>query len=172
VPRSSSVPARAGSGPADDARLADVERAFTRLMRQATQPRLYRRLAAAGGVNLDRAAYATLVRVEEAGAARLTDLAEATGVDISTVSRQVRALESQGLTERQCDPADQRAFRIGLTPAGREVVDRARRARRQAIGDLLSAWTAEEQERLATLLGRLADEIASSAHDLDLEAAR
>src|SRR5579875_1219901 len=92
--------------------VAEVERVLTRLIRQANRPSWWRRLATAGGVSLERVEYATLARIEEAsgrGGARLTDLAEAMGLDISTVSRQVRTVEAAGLVERRCDPVDQRA---------------------------------------------------------------
>jgi MarR family transcriptional regulator, organic hydroperoxide resistance regulator len=52
-------------------------------------------------------------------------LADHTGLEPLYVSKLCRALESAGLLERADDPADSRAVRLSLTPAGREVTSRA-----------------------------------------------
>jgi DNA-binding MarR family transcriptional regulator len=120
----------------------------------------------AAGLSLDRSGYVTLARIEEAAAAgpvRLTDLAEATGFDISTVSRQVRAVTEAGLVERTCDPADQRASHLRLTPAGKDTLDRARRASQEAMAELLCSWSVNERRTLARLLERLVGQIAAGS---------
>lgn len=145
--------------------VAEVERALIRLMRQANRPTWWSRLASAGGLCLDRVEYATLARVEEAsgrGAARLTDVADAMGVDISTASRQIRALELAGLVERSCDPSDQRATRLGLSPAGQETLERTRRLSQETLCRLLSSWSSRERAVFAQLLNRLVDDLTTS----------
>ena len=52
-------------------------------------------------------------------------LAEQAGVDPMMTSQVIRKLESRGLLERQPDPADSRARRLLLRPAGRAVLSRA-----------------------------------------------
>lgn len=146
----------------------EAERALTTLMRHAARPSLWRRLAAASGVFLDRVEYSTLVRIEEAGAggtARLTDLAELMGLDLSTVSRQVRNLEQAGLVRRSCDAQDQRVSRLHLTGAGQDTLNRARSARQDAMRKLLGAWTPEDRSALAALMGRLVRDMAAMASD-------
>lgn len=153
-------------GTAHDDGVVEAEAALTRMMRQAARPSMWRKLAAAGGLSLDRAAYLTLVRIEEAdpdAGARLTSLAEAMGIDISTVSRQVRAVELAGLVERTCDPSDHRASRLRLTPLGRSTVDRARQVSQAAMRQLLESWTIEERRTLAGLVERLVDQMAAFA---------
>ena len=51
----------------------------------------------AEGESIDKAGYWLLVRVSENGPVRLSDLAEAVGLDLSTVSRQMGVLVSGGL---------------------------------------------------------------------------
>lgn len=139
--------------------LAGVELALTRLMRQMTRPTVYRWLAAAGGVPLDRPSYGVLVRIAEAAPVRLTDLAESLGIDISTVSRQVRDLERTGLVLRTCDPSDQRASRLSLSEDGQAILARVRGARQEAMRRLLADWTQTDQALLARLIGRLAEDM-------------
>jgi DNA-binding MarR family transcriptional regulator len=140
--------------------VAELEQALTRLMRQASRPAFYRRLAEASGVPLDRSAYATLMRVSELGPARLTDVAEAVGIDISTASRQIRALETLGLVSRRADATDQRAFHVTLTAEGTRTLERTRRARQDAMRDMLAAWDDDDVGVLAALLERLTVEMA------------
>src|SRR5579884_23228 len=150
-----------GADPA--AAVAAAEDALVRLMRQASRPSFYRWIQAASGVSLDRSAYATLIRVAELGPARLTDLAEALGLDISTLSRQVRALERSGMIQRSSDPSDQRAFRLSLTAAGEETLRRTRQARQAALGRMLAGWSAADIAQLAELMDRFTEVIGTLA---------
>src|SRR3954471_21719149 len=69
--------------------------------------------------DLESAAYGLLMRLEDAGEQRATDLAAYIGVGKATMSRQLRALEGLGLVTRAPDPADGRAFLVQLTDEGR-----------------------------------------------------
>ena len=139
----------------------ELEGVFTRLMRLAIRPAFYRRLADATGIPLERSAYATLVWVAELGSARLTDVAEAVGMDISTVSRQIRALETLGLVSRRVDSSDQRAFHVALTEEGRATLDRTRRVRQESLRAMLADWSPDEVADLARLIGRLTVDMAA-----------
>ncbi|MEC3919711.1 MarR family winged helix-turn-helix transcriptional regulator [Nocardia sp. CDC160] len=52
-------------------------------------------------------------------------VADMSGSDRMMASKVIRGLEDRGLLARRADPADARALRIELTPAGRELVSRA-----------------------------------------------
>ena len=67
---------------------------------------------------VDRAAIIILSSLKENSAVRLSDLASDLLLDISTVSRQAKALEDRGLVTRTDDLDDRRAVRLELTPAG------------------------------------------------------
>src|SRR5471032_645691 len=60
-------------------------------------------LIAAAGVDLDRALFPLLARVERRGPLGIGELAELSGRDYTTVSRQVTKLEARGLVVRQAN---------------------------------------------------------------------
>lgn len=86
---------------------------------------------------------------------RITELAEVTGLDQSTVSRRVASLCDAGLTERYADPADGRAQLIRPTPASLELVEQERARRVTTVTDALSDWPEAEQADLTRLLAQL-----------------
>lgn len=87
--------------------------------------------------------------------ARLSDLAEARGYDISTMSRRVAHLVNAGLVERLQDPDDGRAQLLHLTRAGRALVAKGRSRRVNLITETLDDWSEEDKDQLARLLSRL-----------------
>ncbi|MFV0127825.1 MarR family winged helix-turn-helix transcriptional regulator [Streptomyces sp. HMX112] len=104
---------------------------------------------------LEPAAYGLLVRLDEAGPQRATDLAGYFGVGKATMSRQLRALEDLGLVARDPDPADRRASHVRLTDEGRGRFRRVRDARRERYVRKLSGWNRAEVAELARLLHQL-----------------
>lgn len=105
--------------------------------------------------DLEPAAYGLLVRLEEAGQQRATDLAGYFGVGKATMSRQLRALEGLGLVAREPDPADGRASLVRLTDEGRSRFRRVRGARRDRYMSKLAGWDRGEVAELARLLHQL-----------------
>ena len=140
--------------------LAQIERGLTTIVRWGNLPRVRERFTAVAGMVLDRASYSVLFRLEE-GPARLSDLAQKVGVDISTLSRQVHHLEASGLVGRSVVEEDRRAALLAVTDKGRDLVRRIRAAKRAAITEMLEHWTAEERTELGRVLGRLADEMVA-----------
>ena len=143
--------------------LEDIERALTTIFRWGNLPKVRERFAAQSGVTMERAAYGMLARLHELGPQRLSDLAASVGVDISTASRQVCRLESEGLISRKEDPGDKRVSVLSLTRGGRAALAKMRAARREMLATLLSAWSMDERRRLARLLGRLANDLGTLA---------
>ena len=131
-----------------------VEQALIDLVRRTTDPRGNASLRARSGVDLERAVSVVLFRISELGPVRLSDVATAMGVDISTASRPVAKLVERGWVERRADPADARAFLLRCTPAGRKVVDRLRAARHEWLRDVLATFDAGEREQFAELFDR------------------
>jgi DNA-binding MarR family transcriptional regulator len=87
-------------------------------------------------------------------------LSEHTGIDASSMTALIDELETLGVAERRPHPSDRRARAIHLTPAGEEMLERARRAAGELQGELLSVLTAEERRTLVELLGKLAADSA------------
>ena len=135
-----------------------VENALIPLVRYLSSPRTWRQIAGSADIPLDRARYVVLRAVAETEPVRTTVLAEHVGVDPSTMSRHVTVLDQAGYVTRTADPDDGRAQAVSLTPAGREVMEKARAARHDLITDALAEWDDAERTHLAALLGRLADD--------------
>ena len=139
-----------------DPRIATIEASIVTIVREATLPSTQERFVARAGVGVERAGYSVLREVAELGPVRLTELARHLGIDASTVSRHVAALERQGMLARGSDPADRRVVKVQLTGAGAKALERLRAARHRFFAELLSGWPAADRERLAPLLDRLA----------------
>lgn len=140
-----------------------VDHAFLALERELAV--FLRRARAASGElarevhpDLESAAYGLLMRLEDAGPQRATDLAGYIGVGKATMSRQLRALEGLGLVTRAPDPADGRAFLVQLTDEGRTRFRAVRVARRARYARRLAGWERSEVAELARLLHRLNSE--------------
>ncbi|MGV9214985.1 MarR family winged helix-turn-helix transcriptional regulator [Micromonospora sp. RB23] len=104
---------------------------------------------------LDRAAYVILRHLDAAGPQNVSALAARLNLDGSTVTRQVSALQRDGLIARAPDPTDGRGTVISPTTAGLQRMAAVQAARTRLYGDMLSDWSPDDRETLARLLGRL-----------------
>jgi DNA-binding MarR family transcriptional regulator len=116
-----------------------------------------------GGLSLERAAFLLLGRIVSGVPARLSVLAEDVGLELSTISRQVAALEAAGLVARTTDISDRRASVIEATPQGLELFDRCREVWLGALRDLLADWTLTEKAEFARLFTRFNEAIGAHA---------
>lgn len=98
---------------------------------------------------------------------RVSDLATCAGLDTSTVSRHVKALEDAGLLSRAEDPADRRAWRLEITPAGRELLVDTRRAWADFVGGATVDWSAADRAALTNLMTRLAGSMDRLAAEME-----
>ncbi|ARP74374.1 transcriptional regulator [Streptomyces pluripotens] len=105
--------------------------------------------------DLESSAYGLLIRLDELGGQRATELAAYIGVGKATMSRQLRALEELGLIAREPDPADGRAWLVTLTDEGRGRVGTVREARRARYVSQLAHWDRREVAELGRLLHQL-----------------
>ena len=132
-----------------------IEQQITVLLRRVQRIHLS---TTSGDVNLERSAYGIMCKLADEGPQRLGALASAFGLDPSTITRQVQALEEIGLAARTTDPSDRRASILDLTPNGREVLDETRARRRSRLQSALSDWP----EADLTDFGRLLKEFNAS----------
>jgi DNA-binding MarR family transcriptional regulator len=107
------------------------------------------------GPLLERPAFMLLIGATEHGPVRPSTLAEVLYLDLSTVSRQLAALETSGWIARDRDPDDRRAFLVRITDEGRQVLGVNLAARRAVLKDLLTDWSEDERMEFARLLGLL-----------------
>jgi DNA-binding MarR family transcriptional regulator len=128
-----------------------IEQQMTMLLRRVQNIHLS---TSAGDMHLERSAYGILCQLADEGPQRLGALATAFGLDPSTITRQVKALEDAGLATRETDPSDRRASILDLTPEGREALDTTRTHRRGRLFEAMSDWSLEERTEFGRLLER------------------
>lgn len=128
-----------------------IEQQVTRLLRRSQRIHIS---TGAGEVYLERSAYGILCQLADEGPQRLGALATTFGLDPSTITRQVRALEDAGLAARTTDATDRRASILDLTPEGRGILDRTRAHRREALKKAMHDWTDDERVEFGRLLAK------------------
>ena len=109
------------------------------------------------GVDLDRALFPLLVRIERRGPLGIVELAELAGRDYTTVSRQVAKLESLGLVGRQVNAQDARIKEAVVTDPGRAMARALDGAREKIFTAVLADWDRKDVADLARLMRKLAD---------------
>lgn len=85
------------------------------------------------------------------------EIAEILDIKPSSVTAQVKNLESQGLVERRQDENDKRVSRVFLTENGQAAQEKREDLHDNITTDLFDELTEEEQETLADLLQKLLD---------------
>jgi len=128
-----------------------IEQQVTRLLRRSQRIHLS---TGAGEVYLERSGYGILCQLADEGPQRLGALATTFGLDPSTITRQVRALEDAGLASRTTDESDRRASILDLTPEGRGILERTRTYRRERLRKAMHDWTDEERGEFGRLLAK------------------
>jgi DNA-binding MarR family transcriptional regulator len=126
-----------------------IEQQMTVLLRRVQRIHLS---TTGGEVNLERSAYGIMCKLADEGPQRLGALASTFGLDPSTITRQVQALEEIGLASRRTDPSDRRASILDLSSAGREVLEETRAHRRARLQQALAEWPEGDLKEFARLL--------------------
>ena len=142
----------------DDLVLGTIETQMALLMRLGEATR--RSTGGPAHRALDRAAYVILRQLEKDGPLNVSVLAAALNLDGSTVTRQVTALQKDGLIERRRDPKDGRGTVIAATALGLQQVDAVRQARRAVYGAVLKDYSEAEKLELALVLERFTEALA------------
>ena len=139
--------------------VAAAERALERLFRLTVNRKVHTKQTAAVGVDVTRAGYAVLRTVDELGEATMGEIARQCSMDPAAAGRQVKALEDDGLVERNADDGDARVTVVRLTTAGRDVYRRIVAVRTAHMTEVLASWPAADRAALARLVDRLVDEL-------------
>jgi DNA-binding MarR family transcriptional regulator len=111
---------------------------------------------------MDRAGYLIARTIDEFGAASVNQIAERLGLDASTVTRQLSALEGRGFIARAIDPGDRRARIIEITELGHRVMRGIRSARRQKLGRALDDWPTTDVATFGHLIDRFNQAVTRS----------
>ncbi|KGN31678.1 MarR family transcriptional regulator [Knoellia sinensis KCTC 19936] len=90
---------------------------------------------------------------------RVSEIAAAIHLDVSTVSRQVSQVVAKGFVERLPDESDGRAHVLALTRAGRELLVDIRARRNLWLAEVTADWTDRDLATFDRLLRRFADNV-------------
>ncbi|MEI2827674.1 MAG: MarR family transcriptional regulator [Dermatophilaceae bacterium] len=101
------------------------------------------------------------------GPKRVSDLALCVHSDVSTVSRQITHLVSQGIVSRTADPHDGRVAVLDLTDEGRAVFGQIVHTRGEWLSTVLQGWSPPEIEHFVADLTRFADALDASRRPSD-----
>jgi DNA-binding MarR family transcriptional regulator len=135
--------------------VAAIEQELSTLFRRSRSASL--RLARRVHPDMDAAGYTLISQIglgADAGV-RASEVAQALGLDKSTVSRGITQLESLGLIQRVGDPDDGRARLLRLTAVGADRYEAMRAQRQTEFHAILDRWNPTELSDLARLLARL-----------------
>lgn len=98
------------------------------------------------------------------------DLVQRSGRDKAQVTRLVQGLREKGLVEARADEADRRSTRLHLTPTGQAVHAELQQAGLVLAARALEGLDAGERRQLATLLGRVQEQLRGSSQELPTRA--
>lgn len=108
---------------------------------------------------LERSAYLLLRQISSYGMRNVKALAEDLKLDISTVSRQISALELKQYVTRMPDPQDGRSFSLQMTDSGTDVLLEHKKARLSRVEKVFSNWSEDECQQFGVLLKKFNDSI-------------
>jgi DNA-binding MarR family transcriptional regulator len=120
-----------------------------------------RRLPVVDGI--EKGALLVLGEAAQLGPVRASTLAAEIRLDLSTVSRHLRALSDAGMVSRSTDSTDARAQVITVTRQGQALLAKALASRAAALAPAVADWDPADVRTLETLLLRLAEDVTPPA---------
>jgi DNA-binding MarR family transcriptional regulator len=98
---------------------------------------------------------AVLLRIVRDGPQRLSELAEAEGLNPTMLSRAIAALVEAGLVSRTSDEEDRRAAWVRATARGGKLAERIRRERTDAVKLALGVLSERDRQAIVAALPAL-----------------
>nr|WP_246587111.1 MarR family transcriptional regulator [Stakelama flava] len=139
--------------------LRGLHAAIIDLVEEINRPSRDERLVAEAGIPLDRALFPLLASVARYGPVGVVEVADRTGRDHTTISRQMTKLEELGLIERRASATDKRVREATVSAKGQKMVTALDAARERLANRILVSWTDAELDDLRRLLRRFADDL-------------
>jgi DNA-binding MarR family transcriptional regulator len=143
-----------------DPQVRQLHEALIDLVGLFTQPQRDSVLIKEAGVQIDRALFPLLVRIERRGPLGIVELAELAGRDYTTVSRQVTKLEGLRLVTRQKSADDARVSRVAITKKGLTITDALDAARERLAIGIFAKWSDSDKQNLVRLLRKFVDDFS------------
>lgn len=104
---------------------------------------------------LDSSGYNLLTLLQLRGPSTIGELSAITGLDVSTLNRQTKALLTKELVERIPDPDGGIARKFRPTDLGKELLNEERTSSQEKYAELLSDWPEEDLRTFVELLKKL-----------------
>lgn len=138
-----------------DTDVADNDRELPALVRElVTLSRRFRTNAERLHPDLSFVEYSLLSEMAERNGARARDLVGLYGINKSTISRQVAALQRAGLVVREADPDNARTQLLHPSDHGRELLAHADARMHHEVSTRTETWSPDEVKALRGLLAR------------------
>jgi DNA-binding MarR family transcriptional regulator/YHS domain-containing protein len=144
---------RSGHPPASAARARELSRLLRRLARRLAEPAYGQ---AGAGRDLPALEQVVLLEVGERGRAMMSELAEACGMALSTMTGLVDRLEKKGHVRRIRSEEDRRVVHAEMTPRGKRAYQERLEGDMRIVIALLDALSPREQAAVARALGKVA----------------
>ena len=138
-------------------RMKVLHGALISIVSAMNRPRNDEKMIEEAGIRLDRPLFSVLVGVERLGPIGVVELADRSGRDYTTISRQVAKLESLGLVRRREGALDRRVREAVSSPKGKAMTDRIDAARERMGHAIFKDWSKGDIDDLARLMRRFAD---------------
>ena len=122
------------------------------------------------GLNMTRAQWAVLARLERFEGLKQSELAESLEIQPITLTRLVDRLCANGLVERRADPQDRRAKRLFLTAAARPLVERLGLLGEDLMADVLAGIDEQTIEFMLAQLTRTKDNLRNATQSVSAAA--
>jgi DNA-binding MarR family transcriptional regulator len=108
-------------------------------------------------VELTLVQFRALVVLRTAGSRNLGQMADALGIQSSSMSRLGDRLFAKGLIDRRPSPTDRREVALAVTLEGRRMVDRVLQRRRREIAKIVSDIPSSQRRVLIDALRRFSE---------------
>jgi MarR family transcriptional regulator for hemolysin len=124
----------------------------------------------ARALNMTRAQWGVLSRLEQAEGLKQAELAEVLDIQPITLTRIIDRLCINGLVERRADPHDRRAKRLFLTAKARPLLARLHRLGEELMREILTGLDDETVAAMRSGLERMKDNLKRAVGPADVAA--
>ena len=107
--------------------------------------------------NISEQRWRVLRVVEEAGEVEQTAIAAAACLQLPSLTRILRSMESDGLVTRKNDVTDRRSWLVSITPEGEKLIDSHRKNSAEILSKLRNQLGVEKTDRLLDTLEEISD---------------
>ncbi|MEW5561302.1 MarR family transcriptional regulator [Enterobacter asburiae] len=139
--------------------VTDFHGALLDILSVMNQPKRDETLLAAADVKLDQVLFPLLVTIGRYGPVGVVELADSLGRDYTTVSRQVKKLQEQGLALKQPAERDKRISEVTLSEQGKALTNAIDGARQKLMNAIFAEWPEEDVKALFRLVRQYAESV-------------